>query len=300
MSFAESDEEIREVRSRFYVGDYEGARKEAAQLKHITGAIGQERNDFVLRCLLAEEKYKEVLSSVDNDAPVSSQLIKLHAALKMKGDSVAAGISSKVEAICEDGITTEPTAINACAIYIALNDLRNAYKALSTIKGLNLEASLSKVQILLALNRSDLARTELKKMTQEDDDHPLSVLANIWCTLRAGTEGEEAYTYCGDLSDRFGNTPLLLNLKTVALMQQGSYTEALEEISECHQMTKEGEQYRISLTNQISCLLHVGKLAESQEAFKLLQTSFPDCAYLKTYGNLSEKFDKFCANYKGK
>jgi len=296
MSFAESDLEILDVRSRFYMGDYEGARKEAAQLS-ISGAIGQERDDFVLRCFLAEENYEEVLQAVDNDSPISSQLIKLHAALKVRGPK---GISSKVEDLCSAGISTESTAVIACALYIALNDLRNAYKTLASIKGLNLEASLSKVQILLTLNRYELARQELKKMQQEDEDHPLSILASIWCTLRNGKEGEEAYTFCGDLSAKYTNTPLLLNLKTVAQMQQGSYVEALEEITECHQMTSSGEQYRISLTNQISCLLHLGKLVDSQEVFNRLQKQFPDCEYLKTHADLSKKFDKFCANYKSK
>jgi len=294
MSFAESDQEIMDVRGRFYAGDYTGCRKEAAQLTSIKGAIGQEKDDFVLRSFLAEENYEEVLGSVDNDSPLSSQLIKLHAALKVRGPK---GIAEKAEDLCSAGISTESTAVIACALYTALNDLRNAYKVLATIKGLNLEASLSKVQILLTLNRSELARAELKKMQQEDEDHPLSVLANIWCTLRSGANAEDAYTFCGDLSDKFGNTPLLLNLKTVAQMQQGSYSEALEEIDELHQMTNSGEQYRISLTNQISCLLHLGRLAESQEVFNRLQNQFPDCDYLKTYGDLSKKFDKFCANY---
>jgi len=295
MSFAASDEEILEVRSRFYVGDYAGSRKEAKSLKSLKGAIGQERDDFVLRCLLAEEKYKEVLEAVDGDSPLSSQLIKLHAALKLRGPS---GIADKVENLCSEGYTTESTAIIACALYSALNDLRKAYQALASIKGLNLEASLAKIQILLTLNRSDLARTELKKMQQYDEDHALSLLATIWCTLRGGAEAEDAYTFCGDLSDKAGgNTPFILNLKAVAQMQQGSYTEALEEITELHQMTDSGEQYRISLTNQISCLLHLGKLAESQDVFKRLQDGYPDCEYLKTYGEMSKKFDKFCANY---
>lgn len=295
MSFAESDQEIMDVRSRFYVGDYEGCRKEADQLVSLGGAIGQERDDFVLRSFLAEEKYKEVLEAVDNDSPLSSQLIKLHAALKVRGPS---GIASKVEDLCSAGIATDSTAVIACALYIALNDLRNAFKTIASIKGLNLEASLSKVQILLQLNRSELAKEELRKMQQEDEDHPLAVLANIWCTLRNGKQAEDAHTFCGDLSDKFGNTSLLLNLKSVAQMQQGSYEEALEELTECHQMTSSGEQYRISLTNQISCLLYLGKLQQSHEVFKRLQEQFPDCDYLKTYAHLSKTFDKFCANYK--
>lgn len=260
------------------------------------GAIGQERDDFVLRCLLAEEKYKEVLEAVDADSPLSSQLIKLHAALKLRGPS---GIADKVENLCSEGYTTESTAIIACSLYTALSDLRKAYQALASIKGQNLEASLSKIQILLTLNRGDLAKEELKKMQHYDEDHTLSLLATIWCHLRGGSAAEDAYTFCTDLSSKVGgiNTPLILNLKAVAQMQQGSYTEALEEITELHQLTDSGEQYRISLTNQISCLLHLGKLAESQDVFKRLQDGYPDCEYLKNYAEMSEKFDKFCANY---
>merc|ERR1712156_902950 len=146
---------------------------------------------------------------------------------------------------------------------------------------------------MLALNRSDLVKKELEKMTDFDEDHPLSMLAAIWATMRVGTgsEDQDVYTLCCDLTDRFRNTPLLLNLKAVAQMQAGTYTEALQEIKECQEQINEGEQLRISLTNEITILLHLGRLKESEEVFGKLKSKFPECAFVKKFEEMSTRFD---------
>jgi len=191
----------------------------------------------------------------------------------------------------------------ACSVFLDHQNHRKAFEMLANASSTsNLELLISKVQLLLALNRPKLASKELDKMKEIDEEHPLSLLANVWCLLRNGKESDEAEDSLDGLISKFDTTPLLANLKIVAQMQSGNYEEAYNQIKECQQMLQEAdsmdkEQLRISITNEITCLLHMGKVEEVANRMGVLVKNFPNSEFVKEHERLSSKFDKFSRNY---
>ena len=55
--------------------------------------------------------------------------------------------------------------------------------------GVAMEHSALRVQILLKMNRFDLAEKEVKSMTEKDDDSTLAQLCSAWFACSAGKAG---------------------------------------------------------------------------------------------------------------
>jgi len=292
-------DDLYNLRSRFYVGDHGGALREARSLNHLTGELRQQRDCLALRCLFAQGNYSEIIDRVDEDDPVVNQLLKIHANTKL-GNKLD---SDALKEHCDSNLSTLARVV-ACSVFLDLRNNRKAFEMLANASSTsNLELLISKVQLLLALNRPELASKELDNMKEIDDEHPLSVLAHVWCLLRNGRESEEAEYLLDGLTSKFETTPLLANLKIVAQMQSGNYSEAYDQIKECQQMLQEAdnvdkEQLRITITNEITCLLHMGRVADVEDRMGVLVKNFPDSDFVRQHEELSKKFDKFSRNYK--
>jgi len=292
------------LRTRYYIGDFNGALEEAKQLKSIAPELAAQRNTFIFRCLFSQGKYDDLLSRVnEQSSPTACQLLRVHCALKLKG--VNEVFLEKLKELCDVSNLDQNSRAVGCSIYTDLGDFRSAYKLVA--KGdMNLELYLAKIQLLLAMNLLSEAKKDYEQMENLNDDDPLTQLANVWIMLREGKHGDDAYIALDELTSKgSGNsTPMIQNLKTVARMQEGAFDEALREAEECQELLSQGQgdkdQLRISLTNQINCLLHLGKTSDAGSTFKRLKKDYPGCAYLKKYEELSKTFDRFAANYKFK
>lgn len=277
------------MRARYYVGDYDGALQEAEQLM-VSGALGQQKDCLVLRCLLAQGKYKKVISMVSGDSDTASQLVKMQA-MQALGKKIP--LSNLKEMLEVKGLNDSARTVGAM-LYMSLGDYNKAFPLVAK-KTNSLEVLLTKIQIHLSLNQQKWAEKVVDSMREIEDEHPLQVLGQIWILLRNGTQTEDAFQYLEDLTSKLDATPMLLNLRAISQMQLGNYEEAYQEIKECQDMLEtsdhDGTQLRISLTNKITCLLHLGRGSEVSGVMQQLQKQFPKCAYLRDYTKLSQEFE---------
>merc|ERR1740131_875785 len=123
-----------------------------------------------------------------------------------------------------------------------------------------------KVQALLALNRPDLARKELKAMQEKEEDATVTQLAQAWTNMATGGDKiQEAYYIYQEMIDKMGGTALLLNGQAVTFIAQGKYAEADTALAEALEKDPNNPE---TLVNLVVLAQHQGKSQE--QASRLL------------------------------
>jgi len=90
------------------------------------------------------------------------------------------------------------------------------------------------VQLLLAMDRPDVAERTVKAMVAVDDDATLTQLAGAWCNLGlgGGVKVQEAAYAFQELGDKYVWTPKLYCGAAVCHMHQGQWDEAEKDLME--------------------------------------------------------------------
>ncbi|XP_029657336.2 coatomer subunit epsilon-like [Octopus sinensis] len=128
----------------------------------------------------------------------------------------------------QNGEKMSPIAqIMASIIFSDQKDYKSGLMSISTEEN-NLECLSMRIQLLLALNRPDLAKNQLKNIMMLDEDSVISQLASIQYNLYSNSlKGtNDAFEACKELIDRFGASSVLLNSQAVALISQNRLDEA--------------------------------------------------------------------------
>jgi coatomer subunit epsilon len=163
-----------------------------------------------------------------------------------------------------------------------------------------------KVQILLRLDRLDLAKRELELMRASDDGDEaiLTELASVYIRLYEGSgQASEAEHTVNTLSEQYGPSVFLLNLLASALAVQGDYAAAETKLNEALRDYAEIQPQHETILNLIAVYQQQNKVAEAAQLVEeLLAQSSPatpvSLAFAENLHRVTAAFDREAIKYK--
>ncbi|KAM6167822.1 coatomer subunit epsilon isoform 2-T2 [Erethizon dorsatum] len=219
-------DELFDVKNAFYIGSYQQCINEAQRVKLSSVEREVERDVFLYRAYLAQRKYGVVLDEIRPSSAPELQAVRMFAeylANDARRDAAVAELDREMNRSM--GVANTTFLLMAASIYFHDQNLDAALRALH--QGDSLECVAMTVQTLLKLDRLDLARKELKKMQEQDEDATLTQLATAWVHLAVGGEKlQDAYYIFQELADKCSATLLLLVGQAACHMAQGRWEAA--------------------------------------------------------------------------
>ncbi|XP_012883857.1 PREDICTED: coatomer subunit epsilon [Dipodomys ordii] len=203
-------DELFDVKNAFYIGSYQQCINEAQRVKLSSPEKEVERDVFLYRAYLAQRKYGVVLDEIQPSSAPELQAVRTFAeylASESRRDTIVADLDREMSRSVDVSNTT--FLLMAAAIYFHDQNPDAALRALH--QGDSLECMAMTVQILLKLDRLDLARKELKKMQDQDEDATLTQLATAWVNLAVDSSHPETLVNLVVLSQHLGKAPEVTN-----------------------------------------------------------------------------------------
>ncbi|XP_068693696.1 coatomer subunit epsilon-like isoform X2 [Montipora foliosa] len=217
-------DELFEIRNSFFIGNYQFCINEAQKLHPSSRELAIEKDVYMYRAYTAQGKHRVVLDEVSSVSPTEVQPVRMLADYHQnpsKRDVILKSIEKKLNS----SDLNDYDLLVAASIYFNEQNYESALRCLHQSE--SLECSSLQVQIYLAMDRVDLAKKELKRMQDQDDDATLTQLALAWFNLAVGGEkSQDAYYIFQELSDKYTPTVMLLNGQAIAYMHMGKFEEA--------------------------------------------------------------------------
>nr|CAG4649537.1 EOG090X0A8E [Scapholeberis mucronata]SVE93768.1 EOG090X0A8E [Scapholeberis mucronata] len=288
-------DELFDVRTQFYIGNYQSAINEAQKLKLSNPLYKLERDVFVFRGFIALKKYGVVLNEINGSSP--SEVLPLRQLAEYfsqptKREAIVLKLDQQVSGSFD--VNNYVFLLVAATIYYHENSFETVLKVLHQSD--HLECRALALQTQLKMDRLDLARKELKKMQDIDDDAVLTQLASAWVNLAIGGEKlQEAYYTFQELADKNAPTALLLNGQATCCINQGKYEEAESTLQEALEKDTNNTDTLMNLVvlSQLS-----SKLPEvSSRYFGQLVDSAPDHPLVKEFQTKDKDFDRLALQY---
>nr|XP_026695107.1 coatomer subunit epsilon-like [Ciona intestinalis] len=249
-------DELFDVKNAFYIGLYQQCINEAQKVKVSSQQKKNECAVFMYRAYISQRKFGVVLDEIKSSASEELKAVRLLAdylSNPSKKDAVLKTVEEKMSGNVDIENLTLP--IMAASIYYHEANYEAALRTLHNME--SLEASALTIQILLTINRLDLAKKELKSMMEADEDSTLTQLAQAWFNMSVGGEKlQDAYYIFQEMADKNQSSSLLLNGQASCYMAQGKWDEAESVLQEA--MDKDSNCPE-TLINMIMLSQHNGK-----------------------------------------
>lgn len=290
----ENVDELFEIKNYFYIGNYQQCINEAQKLKTNNQQLQLERDIFLYRSYIAQQKYRIVLDEIHGASPAHLQPLKLLAEYFSTNSKDV--VVSKLDDVVAKDIDSSNQMLFVVAATIYFNE-QNYDAALRILHQADfLEAYALNLQIYLKIDRVDLARKELKTMQEKDEDASLTQLAQAWVNIAMGGEKlDDAYYIFQEMIDKHGATSLLLNGQATCFIHQGRYEEADSALQES--ISKDTNNAD-ALINMIVLSQHSGKPPEVANRYLIqLQEFHKNHPFVKDYASKEAEFDRLVVQY---
>jgi coatomer subunit epsilon len=204
----------------------------------------------------------------------------------------------------EPGPTARLAAAHVC---LDAGDTAAAYQFLDsgpTSSSSSPELVAAKIQILLRIDRIDLASKELVQLQRTAEESVWTELAQIYLYLATGASAAaDAEHAINSLAEQYGPSIYLTNLLAAALALQGDYGAAETKLQEClRDLADEQPTQHETLVNLVAILTQQGKTAEAEAVVaQILATTTPStCSqqFAASLERVTTAFDREATKYK--
>lgn len=281
------------VRNNFYIGHYDRVIEEAKNSSSTSAKTYYYRS-------LAEVDPKKVFKEVTDESPTAHQAVKFLATYRQaEGDNKDLVINEWLQDdILKDDKTLQ---LIAAQMYFEDGNYKDAMKLLSS-PGEDLEKLALQVQILLKMDRLDLAGKIVKSMQDVDDDDPLTQLAQAWLYVcQGGDKVTEASFLLQGLMDIFGQSiPVLVTL-AVCQLHMGNASDAFSHLKAARNLALAANNKATAetLVNSMVCMAQMGKAEIIPKMLGELEAleSSSSKTYLSKQASMEDMFDKYAKHY---
>jgi len=294
-----SHDELFEVRTAFYLGNFQQCINEAQKLKLTNDETKIQRDTFLFRAYIAQKKYGVPLDEISAScASPALKGVRLLAEYLNSNENKRLKLVEELEKMLNKGTEANNSTfiLMAANIYMHETDFDAALRLLHNAEGDDLECMAATVQGLLKIDRIDLAHKEVQRIQTVDEDAIITQLALAWVNMAQGKEKlQEAFYIFQELIDKYGTTTLLLNSQASCLILQQKYEQA-EQLM--HEAMEKDSNNPDTLINLILLTQHLGKPVEQCNRYmSQLKDGFPNHPWTKEYVQKEKDFDRLCQQY---
>lgn len=299
-------DELYVLRSKFYSGNYSSALEEALSVSADSPFLAVYRDCLAMRADLALGRLDKVLAKAETEHEPALKAVGILAKMKQKESDVARTTEKleKMGAKLESG-SEEMNALTRAMIALCFLEAKNWKGALKMChRSESLEELSISALALLQINRLDLAKREVQKMAEVDDDDTLTQISKVWVYLSSPEWNDDIYqeihAALNEQLDKYGKSPMLLHLLGVLELRASKFNDALNLLKESRSLSlSRGEKVlEATLESSLSCINLIDPDSPTYNAIlSELNELYPGNEFSSKSAELAKSFDQASANF---